>query len=139
MSTKELIILRGLPGSGKTTIANQIANGLRDAIICSADSYFMEDGKYVFRPEELKHAHNACQMSAERAMANGIPVVVIDNTNIRRDDMRPYVEMALHHGYEVSIRTIGSMEPKDIEKYLKRQIHAVPQEKVKEMAQKFEP
>ena len=138
MSSKELIILRGLPGSGKTTVAKQIVDGARDAIICSADSYFMEDGKYVFRQEELKQAHNACQMSVMRAMANGIAVVVVDNTNIKRDDMRPYVEMALNHGYEVSIRTIGGMTPKDIETYLKRQVHGVPQEKVEKMAHEYE-
>lgn len=135
---RKLIILSGLPGSGKTTIAKKMvsdheARGER-ACICSADDYFIEDGKYVFRAEELEAAHTACQMSAERAMANGYDLVVVDNTNTSDWERWPYVKLAEKYQYEVTVQIIGGSTSKDVETYLARQVHGVPREKVEQMA-----
>lgn len=38
--SKIMFILRGLPGSGKSTIAREIKRLYREAVVCSADEYF---------------------------------------------------------------------------------------------------
>ena len=48
---KELILLRGLPGSGKSTFA-EVIGGFR----CEADMYFMEDGEYKFDITRIEKA-----------------------------------------------------------------------------------
>jgi len=50
-------LIRGLPGSGKTTMAKKI-EGFEHF---EADQYFEKDGSYEFDPSELNSAHEECQ------------------------------------------------------------------------------
>ena len=63
----QLIIMRGIQGSGKSTFANNLKSiidgfGISEAIITSADNYFInKDGSYVFNGKLLGKAHKQCQ------------------------------------------------------------------------------
>jgi len=59
---KQLILLRGLPGSGKSTFAN-----LLGGIHVEADQYFIQDGEYKFDASKLKQAHNWCKLRVEHS------------------------------------------------------------------------
>ena len=72
---KELILLRGLPGNGKSTFAKVIGGTHYEA-----DMYFMEDGIYNFDPSGLKDAHAWCRNSTETAMRRGEDKVIVSNT-----------------------------------------------------------
>ena len=55
LTTKKLILVRGLPGSGKSTIASAI-DGSDESyapIHLEADMFFMENGEYKFAPIAL--------------------------------------------------------------------------------------
>jgi predicted kinase len=64
---KTLTLLRGLPGSGKSTFAKQIWN---EYAICEADKYFVdkESGEYRFDASKLKEAHSWCKNEVEIRM-----------------------------------------------------------------------
>ena len=63
---KILILVRGIPGSGKSTFANLIWNSYA---ICEADKFFYDkDGNYNFDPSKLKQAHEWCQNEVEIKM-----------------------------------------------------------------------
>ena len=62
---KNLYIVRGLPGSGKSTFAKSIAKPYQ---VFEADQYFMKNGKYKFDPTKLKEAHNDCKNRVTRRM-----------------------------------------------------------------------
>ena len=68
---KQLILLRGLPGSGKSTFAN-----LLGGIHVEADQYFMQDGEYKFDASKLKQAHNWCKLRVEHSMEDGVDKIV---------------------------------------------------------------
>ena len=52
---KELFLLRGLPGSGKSTFANFVWN---EYAICEADKFFYDkEGNYNFDATKIKQAH----------------------------------------------------------------------------------
>ena len=55
-----LIIIRGLPGSGKTTLAKSF-EGYQHF---ESDKCFMVGDKYEFDPTELSTAHAFCQYDA---------------------------------------------------------------------------
>lgn len=48
-----LTLIRGLPGSGKSTMAKFIA-GDTDAVHLEADMYFIKDGEYKFEQTQIK-------------------------------------------------------------------------------------
>lgn len=132
---KTLIILRGCSGAGKSTMAKALTAANPNAVICSTDSFFLDNtGKYVFDPSKLGVNHKKCQDKADSHMSAGTPLVVIDNTNTTRWEMKPYVDMAAKYGYTVQYVTVSC----DIELCIKRNVHQVPAEAIRRMAARFE-
>ena len=93
--------MRGLPGSGKSTVVRAITNTYRASVVCSADDYFLHDGRYNFDATLLSAAHAACQNKAKDSCNSGVSVVVVDNTNVRRWEMKFYLELASQRDYVV--------------------------------------
>jgi predicted kinase len=97
--TKILYILRGLPGSGKSTVAETLAENTKGVIAC-ADDYFMVDDVYCFDYNKLKEAHTLSKNVCELGMLNEIPVIV-SNTSTTDRELEPYMELAKKYGYMV--------------------------------------
>ncbi len=127
---RQVIVMRGLPGSGKSTFA---AKMFPEAIVCSSDEYFMIEGKYCFDPSKLGLAHQDCWKEFNFALFMDKPLVVVDNTCITAAETAPYVLPAECYGYEVQIITIWV----DPELAASRNIHGVPVETVLSMAEQL--
>lgn len=106
---KELIIMRGISGSGKSTLAKELG---KKGIVLSTDDYFMKNGIYDFDPKKLGVYHKMNQEKTKECMEKQITPIVIDNTNSKEWEMKPYVELADEFGYDVKIEElpIPSME-----------------------------
>ncbi len=112
-SDKILYLLRGVPGSGKSTFSKTILAGLgidttNDTIVkqhvLSTDDFFIgEDGKYNFDPKKLSFNHQQNQNRAKNQMRIGVTPLFIDNTNISAWEMKPYVDLADRFGYQVIV------------------------------------
>jgi len=96
----ELVLIRGLPGSGKTTMAEQYAS--RGYIHCEADHYFERTGMYLFDGSKLRAAHDDCLRRTISGLAGGLSVVVA-NTFTRRWEMEPYLRAAKKRGVPARI------------------------------------
>ncbi|CAC5398331.1 CNP [Mytilus coruscus] len=66
--SKTMFIMRGVSGSGKSTLVRLIGNIYRDSRICSADQYFMKNGKYQFDKSNLSIAHEKCGEKSKESM-----------------------------------------------------------------------
>ena len=74
---KVLYIVRGLPGSGKTTLAKRLVG----EHVFSADDWFTnEDGVYRFVSDDIGKAHQDCLRRTSAAMSDGEPLVALANT-----------------------------------------------------------
>lgn len=97
-----LLLVRGLPGSGKTTLVRTIealTTGI-DVASISADEFFEKpDGSYDFRPEFLPQAHEWCRYATETEMTSGHNLVMVHNTFTQDWEMEPYFELARKHGF----------------------------------------
>lgn len=139
MENKKVYIMIGLPGSGKSTKANELANEYPpwDAVIHSTDSYFMKDGKYNFNPGLLGVFHQKNFDAFEKSLKQNLSCIIVDNTNIRPRDRRPYIEAAKNAGYDVEELIIGEFTDEAVKLYAKRNVHGVPLEAIQKMADRF--
>ena len=135
-SRKVMYIMRGLPGSGKSSLAKDLGKGGQ---IFSADDYFMVNGKYQFDPTKLPNAHLSTQRKTENALSNGVSPIVVDNTNVSREEMKPYAQMAKKYGYDVEVAQPDTPWMFDAEKLAKRNKHGVPQEVIEDMMRRWSP
>ena len=126
----KLIILRGVSGCGKTTLAQKI---VKNGVINSTDNYFIVEGKYEFDPKKLGFYHKLNQEKTKEDMINGISPIIIDNTNLRAWEMKPYVVLADNYGYEIEIIEIEE----SMEELLKRQNQRKDKQISKEVLEKM--
>ena len=124
-----LYIIRGVPGSGKTTLAKKmIACEMADYSI-EAD-FFMTDekGRYSFTPSKLTDCHQKCQDAIHKSLVAGNNCVV-SNTFTRKWEMKPYIDMAKAGNHKITIIVCqGDFQ----------NVHGVPDAKVLEMKERFE-
>jgi predicted kinase len=124
-----LTIVRGVPGSGKSTIAKALANA--SAIrYYEADMYFVnpETAAYEFDPSKLRSAHSWCQQQVELELKAGRDVIV-SNTFTTRKEVKPYVALANeYNAYIQLIECKGQFQ----------NVHGVPEEKVAQVKARWQ-
>ena len=98
-----MLIIRGLAGSGKSTIVRRLEETFPGSVSCSADQFFLQPGtgEYQFDRSQLGAAHKWCQSKAEEACRNRANIVIVDNTNVKRWEMVPYFKLADKYRYSV--------------------------------------
>ncbi|NWU02218.1 N4BP2 protein, partial [Urocynchramus pylzowi] len=133
-----LVLLRGVPGSGKSYLARNLLEDNPGGIILSTDDYFYKHGQYHYDPDCLGEAHDWNRKRAKEAFEMRISPIIIDNTNIQAWEMKPYVALAQQFKYKVMFRepdTWWKFKPKELER---RNIHGVSKEKIKRMLERYE-
>ena len=128
---KSLFLLRGVPGSGKSTVAELIGAKGAGYAHYEADMYFIKDGKYKFNPAEIKTAHNWCMIQTEKAMANDTSIIIVSNTFTQEWEMEFYYEKAKYYGYTVFSLIVENRHGGENE-------HGVPADKLQAMKDRFE-
>ena len=123
---KELILLRGLPGSGKSTFAKSIG-GLH----YEADEFFMFGDEYRFDGTKIKMAHQWCQDLVFMAMKRGEDKIVVSNTFTQEWEMNEYYNLAKEFDYKVFSLIIENRHGGINE-------HGVPEDKLQAMKDRFE-
>lgn len=124
-----LFLIRGIPGSGKTSLASYLtAKGVVD-FFTEADFYMVDrDNNYKFDPKKLPSCHDSCFSFAKEKLSEGYNVAV-SNTFIRRWEMKRYIDYASDNDHTVTIIVCDG----DF-----GNTHGVPEEKVQKMKENFE-
>ena len=120
-----LVLIRGLPGSGKSTFARKSFPG---AFHLENDMFHIRDGEYRFDFRRQKDAVKWCMETAVRALEAGMDVVV-SNTFTRRRYVLAYKSLADRFGADFSVyRMDGDWGS----------VHAVPESVMESMRSGFE-
>jgi adenylate kinase family enzyme len=136
MIPKILYLVRGVPGSGKSTFAKHIWN---EYSICEADQYFVDKTtkEYKFDYTKIKDAHAWCQEQVEIRMKDNqlneqyYPEIVVSNTFTQEWEMEPYFKLAEKYGYKVFSLIVEN-------RHGGVNTHGVPDDKVQVMRDRFE-
>lgn len=123
---KNLILVRGVPGSGKTTFANMIAPAN-----ISADQYFDKFHNGEFDASLLSKAHQWCLQSTMEMMGFEISIIAVHNTFTQEWEMTKYYELAETFGYTVSSVIVEN-------RHGNKSVHNVPEETVLKMRNRFD-
>ena len=123
---KTLYIIRGLPGSGKSTLGE---SGLAVKSYSADDWFTDKQGNYNFDPMELPQAHEDCRARVLGAMLSEYESIAVCNTFTQAWEAEPYVKLCRLHGYTPFVIECQSQFGN---------IHGCPQEKINQMAERWE-
>jgi predicted kinase len=124
---KVLYIVRGIPGSGKSTFAKQLT-----ANVFEADHYFYDENcNYKFDPTKIKDAHQDCQDNVKHAMVSSIPKIAVSNTSTMEWELAPYYILAEQYGYSIFSVVVEN-------RHNGVNVHGVPKDKLEQMKTRFE-
>ncbi|XP_017072335.2 uncharacterized protein LOC108108713 [Drosophila eugracilis] len=142
---KLMIIMRGPPGSGKTTLAKSL---LRQAhllerhevsdFVLSSDDYFYTRRGYDFDPTLIPAAHDWNQGRVREKAAIGWSPIIVDNTNTMVWEMQPYVQTAVRYGYVLELLEPQTSWCKSASQLAQKNVHNVPRQSIQRMLDRFE-
>jgi len=124
---KTLILIRGIPGSGKS----EFAKLLDIKAICCADDYFIHKGIYDFQPKKIEDAHEWCQKKCRRFMQKEIERIVITNTSSTEWELCPYIDLAKDFDYKTYFIIVEN-------RHNGINVHNCPETVIEKMKKRFE-
>lgn len=126
-----LILLRGLPGAGKSLLATVLSEKGRWPAF-SVDDYFTEaeTDSYEFRFNENHLAYSLCEENTRKAMARRISKIVVHNTFTLAWEMERYFKMAAENNYTVFVATVENYHGG-------KNCHGISAEQLTKMAEKY--
>lgn len=133
---KVLYIVRGVPGSGKSTYAKSLMAGKESVSHWETDFWFMDDNwgdeepVYKFDPTKLGEYHRECQRAVCCDMQDEVETIIVSNTFIRKWEADMYFMLAKLWGYRVVVYRMNNEYGN---------VHGVPQDKVNIMKANMEP
>lgn len=127
---QSLVLLRGLPGSGKSSLAHILSEQGKYPVFCIDDYFMDENGVYVFDYTQNHLAYKQCETLTEEALKNGLEKVFVANTFTLEWEIIPYFKMAAQYDYHVYVVTVEKHHENT-------NIHGVSQEQIEKMAAKY--
>ena len=140
-SNKALVLISGVPGSGKTTLAHYLRNIQDESWSISADSFMVnEKREYEYDRDRLEECHSRCLEYVRSILFHNedrgqsrdpdeTGTVVVHNTFVKQWELDPYLKLAEEAGWPVFVVEMRQRFPN---------VHGVPDDVVDRMSRTFE-
>ncbi|XP_047990650.1 uncharacterized protein LOC125229758 [Leguminivora glycinivorella] len=140
---KILILMRGLPGSGKSFLARELIEYMcpdmnHKSFIFSTDDFFMHRGRYEFQKHMLPEAHFWNQNRVYEAMGRDVSPIIIDNTNVEIRHMEPYVRAGVRKSYVIEVLEPNTPWAKKVGPLARKNSHDVNISTLKRLLDSFQ-
>lgn len=123
MKTRELVIFRGLPGSGKSLAAKLYARMAEEFLkdqelpsvvpILEADSLFETSTGWHFDEIYINHANENCRCKTRLEMKYGAQIIIVSNVFASKYELIWYESIASIYGYSIKVYLcLGNYTPK---------------------------
>jgi len=132
----DLILVRGVSGAGKSTIADMMDWLGHRTVSFSTDDMFMVNGDYKFDPSKLGEYHAATVQKVRDVMIARYEIkipetIIVHNTFTEEWEMKPYFELAEEFNWRVHTIIVEN-------RHGSKSIHDVPDDVVKAQKERFE-
>lgn len=134
-----IYIMRGLPGTGKSALADVLRTIHPDSQVLSSDDFFYDPktGTHTFDKERIKEAHEWNFERYKKAIEANVPNIIVDNSNVKKYHYHHYLDYGQRHNYLVSVVTIPHNDVSD-QQLTERNVHGVSRETIRRMRKEFE-
>ena len=134
---KIALILRGTPGSGKSSFTNMI-DSLADNVAIHAIDDLHKDasGNFVWNEPKEKAFYMLNLANFVKSCSQDLPIIICDCINIKFEDFSPYLDAAKEFGYKTYIVTPELPQPLV---GATRNKHSVTEKQIQRMLEDWEP
>ncbi len=120
---RRLTIIRGLPGTGKSALANALMRASMDkhdscsfldinhvlykvAVRDAGDA----KGTIMLDPQKVKEVYEESRQMVDKAMSEDVPDIILVGSFLKVRHLDPFYALAAQHGYVVSVITAHSYQ-----------------------------
>ena len=136
MRKKIAIIIRGIPGSAKTTFAD-LFSSFEGCKIHSVDNLHLDsNGDFSWNESESSSLYKKNLNNFSKDCEKGFPIVISDCVSYKHSHVEDYAEIAKKFGYR---SYVVNSEPISLSSSKKLNSHNVPDEKLKLFYRNWEP
>lgn len=129
---KTLILLRGLPGAGKTTLAKKLTpyNYCADYYI-EQQAYEHNTTYFKIWKETVDKAHTICRNTIKEWMIQEQELIVVHNVFSTKRSMQFYLDLAKYYNYMVNVLTVERI-------HSGKSVHSVPRYTIEKMIDQWQ-
>ena len=128
---KEVIIVRGVSGSGKSTFAKLLASAHNGKIVENDKFAYNDQGEYDWKAEDLHKYFYKAKKEFEKHVDNEEPMIIVSNVSVTWKSIKGFFKYAKEHGYKVTSLVLENRNETT-------NIHDVPDDVLEGLRENFE-